>query len=62
MISSLAYTEMRLILANVLYHFDMELDPDSENWIQRQRNFNVWDRIPLNVHLSPVRGQQNGFR
>jgi cytochrome P450 len=52
---SLAYVEMRLILASIIYMFDMKLAPDSERWIERQKNFNVWDRIPLNVYLVPAR-------
>ena len=48
---SLAYTEMRLILAHIIYAFDMELADDSKRWIERQRAFNVWDRGPLNVRL-----------
>ena len=48
---SLAYTEMRLILAHIVYTFDMELADGSKGWIERQRAFNVWDRGPLNVRL-----------
>ena len=48
---SLAYTEMRLILAHIIYAFDMELVDGSKGWIERQRAFNVWDRGPLNVRL-----------
>jgi len=42
---------MRLILANIIYNFDLELEADSQEWIGRQRAFNVWDRGPLNVRL-----------
>lgn len=31
-LGSLAYAEMRLILARVLWNFDMELDPSSLEW------------------------------
>ncbi|QKX59153.1 uncharacterized protein TRUGW13939_06285 [Talaromyces rugulosus] len=51
---NLAITEMRLILAKILYNFDMKLADDSHSWIERQKNYNVWDRIPLNVSLTPV--------
>ncbi|RYO91199.1 hypothetical protein DL763_005069 [Monosporascus cannonballus] len=51
---NLAYAEMRLILARVVYDFDMKLADDSKNWIKRQKTFSLWDRIPLNVYLTPV--------
>ncbi|KAK7743643.1 hypothetical protein SLS62_010546 [Diatrype stigma] len=52
---NLAYAEMRLILARIVYDFDLELADDSKNWIERQRAFALWDRIPLNVYLTPVK-------
>ncbi|KAH8651351.1 putative cytochrome P450 [Xylariales sp. PMI_506] len=51
---NLAYVEMRLVLASIIYTFDMKLGADSHRWIEKQKNFNVWDRVPLNVYLSPV--------
>lgn len=51
---SLAYAEVKLILARVLYNFDMELvDPD-EDWMD-QKAFFIWTKPPLNVYLTPVR-------
>lgn len=51
---NLAYAEMRLIMARIVYDFDMKLADDSKDWIKRQRAFSLWDRIPLNVYLTPV--------
>ena len=51
---SLAFAEMRLVLAKIIFNFDLKLADDSYNWIERQKNYNVWDRIPLNVSLTPV--------
>lgn len=51
---SLAYAEMRLILARIIFHFDLKL-ADSTRWIERQREFGLWDRIPLNVYLTPAK-------
>lgn len=45
---------MRLIMARIVYDFDMKLADDSKDWIKRQRAFSLWDRIPLNVYLTPV--------
>ena len=41
---------MRSILARVLWHFDMELGKDSEDWCD-QKVFALWDKKPLNIKL-----------
>ncbi|KAI0837328.1 putative cytochrome P450 [Hypoxylon sp. FL0890] len=53
---NLAYAEMRLILARLIYDFDMKLAEESDKWIERQKSFALWDRIPLYVYLTPVKG------
>lgn len=53
MINSLAYAEMRLILAHVLWNFDMELSAESENWAD-QKIFSLWEKGPLYVKLTLV--------
>lgn len=53
-IYSLAYAEMRLVLARIVYDFDMKLAEGNGRWIERQRVFGLWDRIPLMVNLKPV--------
>lgn len=45
---------MHLALARIIYHFDIELASDSQDWFERRRNFFVWERLHLNVHLRPV--------
>ncbi|KAL2021613.1 hypothetical protein VTK56DRAFT_6966 [Thermocarpiscus australiensis] len=52
---NLAFAEMRMILARVVFDFDMDLADDSHNWIGRQRTYPLWNRGPLNVRLTPVR-------
>lgn len=54
-IFSLAYVEMRLILARILWNFDMELASDSADWLTKQKIFILWEKGPLNVHLTPVK-------
>lgn len=49
--NSLAYSEMRLILARTVYNFDMRLDESSVHWIN-QKNFLMWQKGPLRVHLT----------
>ncbi|GJC89806.1 trichothecene C-15 hydroxylase [Colletotrichum liriopes] len=51
---NLAYAEMRLILARIIYDFDIQLTEGNGPWIERQRAFGLWERIPLNVYLKPV--------
>lgn len=42
--------EMRLILANILWHFDLTLDERSERWAE-QKIYVTWDKGPLMVQL-----------
>lgn len=51
-VHSLAHAEMRLILARVLWNFDLELQIDSQHWTDQQI-FNFWQKGPLNVKLRP---------
>ncbi|KXJ85092.1 cytochrome P450 [Microdochium bolleyi] len=50
---NLAYTEMRLILTRLLYSFDLELQPESRDWMN-QRVFTLWEKGELMVKLKPV--------
>lgn len=50
---SLAYSEMRLILALIIFNFDLRLSKESENWMQ-QKNFLMWQKHPLSVYLQPA--------
>ncbi|KAH8204051.1 hypothetical protein TruAng_001733 [Truncatella angustata] len=51
---SLAYAEMRLVLAKLLFTFDLTLAGDSNNWIERNRVYQLWFKPDLNVYLRPV--------
>lgn len=50
---SLAYSEMRMILARMLYNYDMELDEQSKNWAEGMLAYTLWDKPPMFVHLKP---------
>lgn len=50
---SLAYAEMRTILARLLFNFDMELVDEESDWLD-QNVFFLWTKKPLNVYLTPV--------
>ena len=51
---NLAYAEMRIILARVLFEFDLELMETSKSWLENLKNFNLWQKDPLMVKLRPV--------
>ncbi|KAL3475518.1 cytochrome P450 [Aspergillus californicus] len=43
---NLAYNEIRLILARVIWAFDLELSPESQAW-DDQKSYILWDKPPL---------------
>ncbi|TID18903.1 cytochrome P450 [Venturia nashicola] len=47
---NMAMHEMRLILAKIIYNFDFELLPESQQWAD-QRVFTLWEKKPLMVKL-----------
>lgn len=53
---SLAWFELKIILARVLWNFDLELREESYGWIERQKYFVVADRPELMVRLKPAVG------
>ncbi|KAK4149601.1 hypothetical protein C8A00DRAFT_46804 [Chaetomidium leptoderma] len=48
---NLAYAEMRLILARLLWNFDLELMPESRKW-NDQKIYTLWEKGAINVKLS----------
>ncbi|KAF2180863.1 cytochrome P450 [Zopfia rhizophila CBS 207.26] len=48
---SLAYYEMRAILARVIFNFDLKLCPESDNWGVGQKNWTLWDKPKLMVRV-----------
>jgi hypothetical protein len=52
-ISSLAYHEMRLILATVMFSFDMELCKDAEDWVQQKTHI-LWAKPAMMARLTSV--------
>ena len=45
---------MRLVLANMVYNFDLELATESKGWAEKQRAYLLWERGPLKVFVKPV--------
>ena len=50
----MAYAEMRIILAKVLFAFDLELVEKERDWMGEQRVFTLWDKGALMVKVTPV--------
>ncbi|KAF2034339.1 cytochrome P450 [Setomelanomma holmii] len=51
---NMAYHEMRLILAKVVFNFDLELMPENGDWFD-QEVFTLWQKKPLMVDVRPVK-------
>lgn len=51
---NLAWAELRLVFAKVLFHFDMELDSRSEGWEKKLEHHTLWSRPELWVKLTAV--------
>ena len=49
---NLAKAEMRLVLAKMVWHFDMQLVDPKSDWT-RQCIYGLWDKNPLLVRLTP---------
>ncbi|EME39031.1 cytochrome P450 monooxygenase-like protein [Dothistroma septosporum NZE10] len=59
----LAHAEMRLILAKILWHFDLELDAPKmgpRDWLSEQGVWILWDKSPLWVRLMPRTLEKSG--
>lgn len=46
---------MRLVLARMMFNFDMELVEAEDDWMGQWRADFLWQKRPLQVYLSPVR-------
>ncbi|KAI5920174.1 cytochrome P450 [Camillea tinctor] len=50
---NLAWAEMRLILARLVWNFDFELAKDSYDWMDKIQVYTIYDKPELNVHYVP---------
>ncbi|OJJ02879.1 hypothetical protein ASPVEDRAFT_131535 [Aspergillus versicolor CBS 583.65] len=48
---NLAFAEMRIIFARILWNFDLELCEESANWGD-QKSYVVWEKVPLMCKLT----------
>ncbi|RAH67354.1 cytochrome P450 [Aspergillus aculeatinus CBS 121060] len=49
---NLAYVEMRIILARMIFNFDMELEDTESDWLDQECHL-LWDKSALMVKLKP---------
>ncbi|KAI0598194.1 cytochrome P450 monooxygenase [Biscogniauxia sp. FL1348] len=50
---NLGYAEMRLILARLIWNFNIELaDPKDKDWIYGQPMYSLWEKPSLNIRLT----------
>lgn len=52
-LSSLAFIELRLILARIVFNFNMELAPECRGWTDDQKVFAFWNKPALDVYYTP---------
>ncbi|KAH7013966.1 cytochrome P450 [Ilyonectria destructans] len=50
---NLAYAESRLILARMIWNFDLKIADDSRRWIEDSEMYMIWQKNPLHVYLTP---------
>lgn len=52
----LSYVEMRLVLARLLFKFDLKLMEETHDWVERGKAYNIWWKPPLKVQLIRRKG------
>lgn len=45
---------MRLVLARLIWNFDITLSPQSKGWLESQKAYFLWQKPALKVQLTPV--------
>ncbi|GAW23079.1 hypothetical protein ANO14919_126290 [Xylariales sp. No.14919] len=51
---NLAYAEMRLVLAKLVYNFDMSIAEEARDWLRGQKAYTSWVKPRLPIHLKPA--------
>lgn len=46
--------ELRVIMAKLLWTFDMKLTDDSLDWVKSNKNYVFWEKPALPIQFSPV--------
>ncbi|KAK1991989.1 cytochrome P450 [Colletotrichum falcatum] len=58
---NLAMCQIRLTLARMLWNFDLEIEDDSRNWMEKLELYKIWKKGPLNVRLTPSKTCRHSF-
>ena len=53
----LAYNEMRVILARLVWNFDIVIEPESLEW-DNQKTYTLWEKNALMCRLNNVRDKE----
>lgn len=51
---SIAYMEMRVLMAKFLYNFTFELANPNEDWVSTKKAFGAWDNGGLKLRLKKI--------
>ncbi|KAM0466389.1 hypothetical protein ACHAP7_012294 [Fusarium lateritium] len=51
---NLAYVEMKVILARMIWNFNLTLVPECGQWMENQKIYNLWEKRPLMFNLEPT--------
>lgn len=52
---------IRLVICNLLWHFDLQPCDEENDWIKDQKIYTAWAVPPLNVTLTPVSSPETGL-
>lgn len=53
--TSLAHVESRIVLARIIWNFDIKISDQSKKWREKQHTYVLWDKKNFNAILKPVR-------
>ena len=45
--------DMRLILAKILWNFDVKVVDEGPNWMAQNKSYVIWQKGALNVQFTP---------
>ncbi|ELQ40639.1 hypothetical protein M0657_008616 [Pyricularia oryzae] len=57
----LAWAELRMFLAKVIWHFDVALCAESENWIVGQKTYISYQKDPMRCKFTPATAGSSGI-
>jgi cytochrome P450 len=52
--SSIAYMEMRVLMAKFLYNFEFELASPDDDWVSTKKAYGAWNNSELKMKLRAI--------